>query len=49
MTHNLHTRLSAISQDLEPEPSLGDGLDVQKITSAGYASAKSDQWVEGKS
>lgn len=49
MIHNLYTFLSAIPQDHDPEPSIADGLAVQRVISAAYASAKSNQWVEVKS
>jgi predicted dehydrogenase len=49
MAHNLYTFLSAINQSHEPDPSITDGLAVQRVISAAYASAKSNQWVEVKS
>jgi predicted dehydrogenase len=44
--HNLYTFLSAIVQDREPTPSVADGLAVQRVITAAYASAKKNQWVE---
>jgi predicted dehydrogenase len=46
MAHNLYTFLSAITQGREPIPSLADGLAVQRVIAAAYASAKTNQWVE---
>jgi len=44
MAHNLFTFLSAITQGREPEPSVADGLAVQRVITAAYASAKTNQW-----
>jgi predicted dehydrogenase len=46
MAHNLYMFLSAISQDRESIPSLADGLAVQRVITAAYASAQTNQWVE---
>jgi predicted dehydrogenase len=46
MAHNLYTFLSAITQGREPVPSLADGLAVQRVITAAYASAKTNQWME---
>jgi predicted dehydrogenase len=46
MAQNLYTFLSAIAQDREPIPSLTDGLAVQRVIAAAYASARSNHWVE---
>jgi levoglucosan dehydrogenase len=46
MAHALYTFLSSITQGHEPNPSLADGLAVQRVIAAAYASAKTNQWVE---
>jgi predicted dehydrogenase len=45
MAHNLYMLLSAIAQGREPVPSLADGLAVQRVIAAAYASARTNQWV----
>ena len=46
MAQNLYKFLSAITQGQVPVPSLEDGLAVQKVIAAAYASAKTNQWVQ---
>lgn len=44
MAQNLYTFLTAITQNHEPEPSIADGLAVQRVISAAYDSANTNQW-----
>lgn len=44
MADNLYTFLSKITKDHDPEPSIADGLAVQRVITAAYASAKTNQW-----
>lgn len=42
----LHSFLTAIANDTEPSPDFKDGLEVQKVMEAVYASAKMGRWIE---
>ncbi len=44
--HYYYAFLSAVTQNREPVPSAADGLAVQRVISAAYASAQKNQWQE---
>ena len=46
MAQNLYAFLSAVAQNRELVPSVADGLAVQRVISAAYASAQKNQWQE---
>jgi predicted dehydrogenase len=46
MAQNLYEFLSAVSRSEEPKPSLSDGLAVQRVLDAAYASSRENRWVQ---
>jgi predicted dehydrogenase len=46
MAQNLYEFITAVSQNEEPSPSLADGLAVQHVLEAAYASAQENRWVK---
>lgn len=46
MAHNLFLFLSAVARNADPNPGLEDGVRVNQILDAAYASAESNQWVK---
>ena len=46
MAQNLYKFLSAVSRGEEPVPSFADGLAVQHVLEAAYASARETRWVK---
>ncbi len=46
MAHNLFLFLSAVVRNADPNPGLEDGVRVNQILDAAYASAESNQWVK---
>jgi predicted dehydrogenase len=46
MAQNLYEFISSVSRNEEPNPSLADGLAVQHVLEAAYASAQESRWVK---
>jgi len=44
--HSIHSFLTAIAEDKEPNPSFEDGVKVQEVVEAAYISAEKQRWVD---